>query len=150
METPETPQRPKSETMAIVQTVVASLNDVITALRSEVKALGEGERDARKRLYALLASVVFLSTLNIVGLVINHDQGNSIKATAKNSAKVASYVQDCLLTPAAKRDVTKCGADQGAAFIKGIIGSLNCSLLITPADRTEAKLNTCATKAFGG
>jgi hypothetical protein len=115
-----------------------------------VKALLENaskdDRNSRKRLQVLIIGLLALAVL-ISGssLVQTHSNG----ATLREAKVTSDYVRNCLkpnsLTIAEKTKL--CGDTTGA--LKGLIAYLNCAFLIVPAERTEAKLNGCAAKAFG-
>jgi len=98
------------------------------------------ERRGRIRLIAAIVSPLLI----VVALAVAQlAQSADIKHAAEDSEVVADYVRDCLITqPPAKT----CGGDGDA--LAGFVKYLNCAFLITPAERTEAKLNACAAKAF--
>jgi len=115
-------------------------------MKQLASAIASEERSGRRRLTATvvgaLAIIIFLAASSLA-------QSHSNGKTLDEAKTVANYVKNCLIA-SPPHDVSKCGEDTTGEFIKGLIGSLNCSLLIPPAERTEEKLNACAVKAFGG
>jgi hypothetical protein len=140
----------KSELSSITEAIGILVDHIDQSLPEErVKQLADAvlaeERSGRRRLMATVGgALLIIIFLAASSLIQSHSNGKTL-----NEAKtVSDYVKHCLVAPP-PHDPTNCGADSSAAFIKGLIGSLNCSLLIPPAARTEEKLNACATKAFG-
>jgi hypothetical protein len=114
-----------------------------------VKALLETataeDRNSRKRLrYLIVGLLIVVTAVMGTGAVLLWRNS----ATLNEAKTVSNYIKHCLIAPPGERDVQECGQDGSAAIIKGLIGSINCSLLIPPAERSEEKLNACAAKAF--
>ena len=103
----------------------------------------EEARSRRRVRYLLYGVSVIVAVVLIVGAVLLTKISDSI-----DEAKVTShYVKECLQKPAAERDPNLCGPD-GSKIIQGLVSYMNCAFLILPAERTEAKLNACAARAF--
>jgi hypothetical protein len=111
------------------------------------------ERHNRTRLIVAIVSplliVLAVALATLVQSSANHAQGARVQRTAADAAVVADYVRSCLEAPAGSRDPAKCG-DDGTRVVKGLVGYLDCAFLIVPAERTQAKLDACATRAFAG
>jgi len=122
------------------------MKELVTAAVTE-------ERRGRTRLIVAMVSpllvVLAVALATLAQSNSNHDQVVKIQKTAEDAKTVSDYVKHCLIAPVPERDTKECGADDSGAVIKGLIGSINCSLLIPPAERSEEKLNACAAKAFG-
>jgi hypothetical protein len=104
------------------------------------------ERSGRRRLTATVVGALALILIVAISSLV---QSASNGRTLSEAKTVSDYVKHCLIAPA-PHDPVQCGVDNSANFLKGLIGALNCSLLIPPLERSEAKLNACAAKAFGG
>lgn len=135
---PEVPRR--SEMMEVVSAVVATLNDVITALRDEVAALGESERRGRQRISIYLAVLGVVAATSVGGVALNYKQGQDVK-------KVVTYVQDCSSpdgTCKKHSDAVIAGA------VKSISGAVfdatSCVQSLPLAERTDANIKACRDK----
>jgi hypothetical protein len=145
MDSPETPapRKMSAEIIGIVEMTVSALNDVISSLRSEIKALGESERNARKRLYILLACVVVISGIGVIGIGANRTQTNQIK-------KVVNYISDC------QNPAGECKKRGDTAIAKAVnqIGKLvfdssTCIQRVPLNERTDEKIASCRKQYFG-
>lgn len=135
---PEAPRR--SEMMEVVTAVVATLNDVITALRGEVVALAESERRGRRRISVYLAVLGVVAIASVGGVWLTYQQGQDVK-------KVVIYVQDCSSPDGQckkRSDVVIAGA------VKSISGSVfdatSCVQALPLADRTDVNVKACRDK----
>lgn len=103
------------------------------------------ERNSRKRLRLLFAVGGFVvGVILIVGAVLLNRISDGV-----NEAEVTShYVRNCLIAPPGERDPKQCGGDSSAQVVGALLKAINCSLLVLPEERTDAKLDACAAKAF--
>lgn len=139
----EPPPR-KSEVMEIVTTVVATLNEVITALRDEVAALGENERAGRRRISIYLAVLGVVAIASVFGVFQNYRQGDNVKT-------IVNYISDC------QKPESECKKQNDAVIAQAVIGisarafdSITCVLLTPPDDRTDANVKACRDKYLAG
>ncbi len=137
----DTPRR--SETMDIVVTVVATLNEVITALRSEVAALGENEKAGRKRISVYLAAIGLAVIASVSGVVMTYGQGQDVK-------EVVTYIRDCQNPQGEckKRNDSQI-AGVVAAISASTFDSVTCVLNILPEERTDESVKACRDKYLG-
>jgi hypothetical protein len=114
-------------------------------------ALAEERRSRTRLLWTILSPIMV--TIIVAGGAWWQSKANGEGIIA--SKKVAAYVENCLqhpdrLTPEERAE--QCGREGNgaAALVKGLLASINCSLLIGPDDRTKANLDSCAEQSFGG
>lgn len=138
-----------AELKAALNALTAHMDESLPEER--VKKLVENaaseDRRGRRRLQILIVGLLAIAIIvGMAGAFQSHSNGQTLK-----EAKVtADYVRNCLQTPAAKRDPKKCMVDDSSKVIKGLVDFIKCSQLIIPEQRTEAKLDACAARAFGG
>lgn len=140
----DTPPPRRSETMEIVSTVVTTLNDVITALRSEVAALSANEQQGRKRVSIYLAMIAVVMLASVTGVVMNYRQGDNVKS-------IVSYIEDC------QKPDTECSKrnnEQIGQAVRSIAGSVfdsltDCVLTTVPEERTDEAIAACRERYFG-
>lgn len=144
MSNPETPPRKVSdEILGIVEMTVSALNDVISSLRGEIAALAEGERNARKRLYILLASVVVISGIGVIGIGVNRSQTSEIR-------KVVNYISDCQDPQGACKKRSDAALANAVNTIgKLVFDSQVCVQRVPLAERTDEKIASCRKQYFG-
>jgi hypothetical protein len=124
-----------------------------------VKALLEvaltEERHNRTRLVvAIVSPLIIVLAVALATLAqgkSNHSQGAKTQQISKDAAVVADYVRSCLEAPVAKRDPVKCGLTTAGQsdVVRGLVKLIGCDIQALP-DATQAKLDACAAKAFGG
>lgn len=107
----------------------------------------EQERVSRRRFALGIAiPLIAVAGLGIATLKVSEDA----RSSAEDAHRVAEYVDDCLIVPAAERDAERCGSSSDTGrLVQSLVQYWNCALLIVPADRTEEQLNDCARQAFG-
>lgn len=137
---PGAPTPKRSEVLDVVQAVMSTLNEVITALRLEVAALADSETRRSKRLSVYLGMIGVIVIASISGVVLNYQQGRNVKT-------VVTYIKDC------QDPAGKC-KQQGDAAIAGAVASISakafdsitCVLLHPPTERTDANVKACRDK----
>lgn len=134
----------RSEVMEIVTTVVGALNEVITALRSEVAALAESEKKGRRRISIYLAVLGVVAFTSVFGVFQTYNQGNQVKS-------LVNYISDC------QKPDSECKKRSDAAIAGAVISisakafdSISCVLLTAPGERTDAKVKECRDKYLAG
>lgn len=139
----DTPPPRRSETMEIVTTVVAALNEVITALRSEISAIAVSEKRRGKRLSVYLAMIAVVMLASVAGVVMNYRQGDNVKS-------IVSYIEDC------QKPDTECSRRNNEAIGGAVISisgavfdSMSCVLLMQPEERTDENVLACRDKYLG-
>jgi len=132
------------DTLGTVTLVVASLNEVIAALREEVVALATSERKSRQRIAGYLALLGIVLVGSVFGVGITYRQGQNVKS-------IVHYISDC------QRPEGVCKQRNDAAIsqaVKGIsvavFDSMTCVLKVAPDRRTDADVKACRDKYFGG
>jgi len=114
-------------------------------------AIAEEKRGRVRLIVAVISPLMIVLAVALATLAqssANHRQGAQIQQTSRDASAVAGYVRGCIQAPLPQRDPAQCGPDTGAVIIKGLLGAINCSLLIEPVDRNEEKLDACAARAF--
>jgi len=114
-------------------------------------AIAEERRGRVRLIVAVISPLMIVLAVALATLAqssANHRQGAQIQQASQDAKVVGDYVRGCIQAPVAQRDPVQCGPDTGMTIIKGLLGAINCSLLIAPADRSEENLNACATRAF--
>lgn len=137
------PERPRSETMDIVMTVVSSLNDVITTLRAEILAFTGTEKRRRELLDVKLALLGIAVVVSMVGVGLSLRQGQSIK-------KVVHYIEDCQKPDSECKKRNDDVIGRAVQSISGSVFDANACVQSVPLDqRTEAKVKACRDKYIG-
>lgn len=114
-------------------------------------AIAEEKRGRVRLIVAVVSPLMIVLAVALATLAqssANHRQGQRIQQTSQDAKVVGDYVRGCIQAPVTQRDPAQCGPDTGMVIIKGLLGSINCSLLIEPTRRTEENLNACTTRAF--
>lgn len=137
------PPTPRSEMMDVVMTVVETLNDVITALRTEVAALAESEKRSRQRLTAYLAMVGIVAAASVTGITLNYKQGQNVKTIVNYISECQSPGSDCKKA----NDAVIAGAVVGIS--KAVFDSTTCVLLTVPTNRTDENVKMCRDQYLG-
>lgn len=130
-------------TLAIVSTVVSTLNEVITALREEIAAFGETEKHARQKLAALMAVVLIAALASVVGVFLNYRQGTNVKSIVK-------YIEDCQRPDSECSNRNKEAISAAVISISGtVFDSLtDCVLTTLPERRSDEAIKQCRDKFF--
>lgn len=135
------PQR--SEMMEVVMTVVATLNEVITALRSEVTALAVNEQQGRRRLTAYLVMLSLVGVGSMIGIGLSYKQGQDVKTVVK-------YVQDCQDPEGACKQRSNDAIAGAVASISGaVFDATSCVQSVPLVERTDEQIKACRDQYIG-
>lgn len=133
----------RSELTEMTMTVMTALNDVVTALRGEVIALGVREQQGRRRLALYLVMVGLVGVASVIGIGFNYSQGQDVKS-------IVHYIQDC------QNPEGKCKQRSDDTLARAIIivsGSVfdatACMQRLPLADRTDDKIKQCRDRYIG-
>lgn len=138
---PLLPQR--SEMMEVVMTVVATLNDVITALRGEVSALAVNEQQGRRRLTMYLVLLCVVGVASIVGIGITYNQGQNVKS-------IVHYIQDCQDPEGECKRASNAAVAGAVASISGaVFDATACMQKLPLAERTDEQIKVCRDQFIG-
>lgn len=133
----------RSEMMEVVMTVVATLNDVITALRGEVTALAVNEQQGRRRLTVYLVLLSLVGVGSMVGIGLSYKQGQDVKT-------VVQYVQDCQDPDGACKQRSNAAIAGAVASISGaVFDATSCVQSVTLAERTDERIKSCRDQYIG-
>jgi hypothetical protein len=136
-----------AEITAAIGTLIDHMDQSIPADRVQavLDAALQEERTSRKRLaVAVIGPIVVVFVFVLMSLVQSRSNGDLLE----NASKVAGYVENCLqhpekLTLEQKTDLCGAGINSQGFFIS----YLNCAFILPLAERTEARLSSCVTKA---
>lgn len=133
----------RSEMMEVVMTVVATLNDVITALRGEVTALGLSEQQGRRRLTAYLVVLGLVGVASVVGIGLNFNQGQDVK-------EIVHYIQDCQDPAGTCRKRSDANLANAVISVSGaVFDATACMQKLPLAERTDERIKECRDRYIG-
>ncbi len=133
----------RSEMMEVVMTVVATLNDVITALRGEVTALAVNEQQGRRRLTVYLVLLSLVGVGSMVGIGLSYKQGQDVKT-------VVQYVQDCQNPDGeCKRRSNAALADAVVSVSTAVFDATACLQRRPLTERTDEQIKACRDQYIG-
>lgn len=134
---------PRSEMMEVVMTVVATLNDVITALRGEVTALAVNEQQGRRRLAMYLILLGLVGMASMVGISLTYNQGKDVKS-------IVHYIQDCQNPDGECKKRSNDALAGAVASISGaVFDATSCVQAVPLADRTDERIRSCRDQYIG-
>lgn len=134
---------PRSEMMEVVMTVVATLNEVITALRGEVTALAVNEQQGRRRLTMYLVMLGLVGMASTVGISLTYNQGQDVKS-------IVHYIQDCQNPDGAcKKRSNEALAGAVASISGAVFDATSCVQSVPLADRTDERIKSCRDQYIG-
>jgi hypothetical protein len=121
----------RSEMMEVVMTVVATLNDVITALRGEVTALAVNEQQGRRRLTMYLVMLGLVGLASVAGISLN-------------------YNQDCQDPDGDCKQRSNAALAGAVASISGaVFDATACMQKLPLAERTDEQIKACRDQFIG-
>lgn len=133
----------RSEMMEVVMTVVATLNDVITALRGEVTALGVSEQQGRRRLTVYLIVLGLVGVASVVGIGLNYGQGQDVKS-------IVHYIQDCQNPEGICKQRSDANLSGAVVSVSGAVFDATACLQRVPlTERTDEQIKACRDQFIG-
>jgi hypothetical protein len=129
--------------MDVVTSVIATMNEVITALREEVAALADNEKRGRRRISTYLALLGIVVVGSLTQVIFNYRQGEDVKT-------IVSYIEECQ-TPDSECSEENARRLGGAvrAVSAATFDSITCVLNTLPVDRTDENIKACRDKHLG-
>ena len=134
---PPPPQ--EQETVGTVTVLVASLKDVVSALREEVVALHESDMHSRRLLDLKLALIGIAVVVSLFGVGLTYTQAHNVKS-------IVHYISDC------QQPGSECrrrNDDIIARAVTAVFDSQSCVLRIPQESRTDENIKACRDKYLG-
>jgi hypothetical protein len=129
--------------MEVVMTVVATLNDVITALRGEVTALAVNEQQGRRRLTMYLVMLGLVGLASVAGISLTYNQGQDVKS-------IVHYIQDCQDPDGDCKQRSNAALAGAVASISGaVFDATACMQKLPLAERTDEQIKACRDQFIG-
>ena len=137
------PSPSEQETVTTVTLLVASLKEVVSALREEVVALSESDQHSRRLLDLKLTLLGIAVVVSLFGVGLTYNQASNVKS-------IVHYISDC------QRPDSKCRQQQDAVIGQAVnnistksFDSISCVLLTPPEKRTNESVKACRDKYLG-
>lgn len=137
-----TNRRADDQRIDAVGMVVASLKEVITSLREEIRLLSLNEKTTRRRTYGVLATVGVAVLLVLGQARSNHAQGRDIRHLVEFIESCQNPDGEC-----SQRNADRLGSAVKAVSV-AVFDSVTCVLLQDPAARTDASIAECRDRHF--